>query len=158
MKKIYQRSHIFYTNVKKLFSEFEDISKLKKWFYLHDYLRTKITSDFTEGGTYSVETFLKDGTKFSWMGTYLEIEQDRHIEYSWNDSDVRNSTVKLDFTSLSDNRTNLQVSHEIFPNNMTMLEHKSIWDTVLLHLDDLVDNPALVLYNKDDYDDLGSYY
>jgi len=149
---------VFNTDVSHLFQDFRDPKIMSQWSYLEDMDATKISSDFSVGKAYKVRTKLDKNTNISWSGIYNSIEPDAAIEFTWDDEDVKNSLVKINFEAVGDSKTRILLTHSNLPDARTVLEHKAIWVECLTHLAEHVDMAGNQNKQSKDYDDCGNYY
>jgi len=159
MSASFQIDEVFNVDVTHLFNHFKDPDKMRKWIYLDDFETSKIENNFSLDGSYSVTAPLPDGTPISWEGIYKSIRVDSYIEFTWTDSDIKDSIVKLKFVPQGEHRTLLHLSHENFPDSKSMLEHKAIWLENIQHLKEYVENPLPVpKISEKSFDAGGAYY
>ena len=57
------------------------------------------------------------------------------IAFTWTSPMVNNSQVALDFKELSANRTELTLTHNLFPSAEIRAQHNAGWDACLDNLD-----------------------
>lgn len=156
MNKSFQLIKVFNTDVTHLFQDFKDPRIMQKWSYLDDSTFTNVESVFKEGSSYEVNTKIDKNTEFSWHGVYNMIKNDSSIEFTWDDEDVKNSLVRINFEPVGENKSRILLTHSNLPDTRTALEHKAIWIECLTHLEEHVDNGGNEKVKK--FDDQGNYY
>ena len=91
--------------------------------------------DAREGGQYRIVMQNKDGETYSPSGTYEKIVENEQLIFSWKWADSELVTrVTIDLKELSDNETELTLTHEGFPETEVRDRHNEGWDGCLSRL------------------------
>ena len=67
-------------------------------------------------------------------GKYLEINRYNKIVFTWSNSLVTDTVVKLKFRELSPNTSELTLEHTLFPDENSRRLHNQGWDQCLANL------------------------
>ena len=98
----------------------------------------QVVNDPRVGGTFTI-IMQVDGKSLPHEGTYLEIDRPHKLKFSWlSDHSIEGSTVTLEFTTLDETRTEVNLTHVKFFNELAMQDHEGGWTTILEKLDEYV--------------------
>ena len=111
---------------------------LKKWFCPGDDMTIPVADvDTREGGSYRIVMLNSDGETHSPSGTYETVVPNEKLVFSWKWADSELVTrVTVSFDALSDNETELTLTHEGFPDNDVRNLHTEGWEGCLARLAD----------------------
>ena len=91
--------------------------------------------DLREGGEYLIVMENDEGEKHSPSGRYETVIPHEKLVFSWKWADSEIITrVTIDFRSISDNETELTLTHEGFPESKMRDLHNEGWDGCLSRL------------------------
>ena len=112
----------------------EDI--LKTWFCPGDDMTIPVAEvDAREGGQYRIVMQNKDGETYSPSGNYEKIVENEQLIFSWKWADSELITrVTIDLKEVSDNETELTLTHEGFPETEIRNRHNEGWEGCLSRL------------------------
>ena len=132
---------VFNCSKRELFDAWSQVSLLSKWFCAapQKYKDSRVNSNFTVNGEYSLTMFFEDGSEASIWGHYQEITRYSAIVMSWNSSIAKDSRVELGFSALSANRAQLILKHSLFPDEASKAAHQQGWSACLANLEKLFD-------------------
>lgn len=124
---------------RELFDAWSQVGLLSKWFFAapEKYKDSRVNSNFTVNGEYSLTMYFENGTESSIWGHYQEIIRYSTIVMSWNSAIAKDSLVALNFIDLSPNRTRLLLKHTNFPDDESLNAHQNGWQACLLNLEKL---------------------
>ena len=91
--------------------------------------RTEV--DAREGGRFAVYMLVGD-QEIPHRGTYLEIRKPSKLVFSWESPfSTEGSTVSIQFTALSDERTEVELVHLKFKDEEARKDHEGGWKRIL---------------------------
>ena len=95
------------------------------------------------GGKFSI--IMKVGeNKLPHTGEYLEINRPDKLVFTWiSHCSVDNSTVTINFKSIDENTTALELTHVKFIDEETRLDHQGGWGNIVDKLAEIIIQPAL---------------
>jgi uncharacterized protein YndB with AHSA1/START domain len=123
----------------KVFAAWTDEATIKQWFCPSEGMTVPVAElDAREGGTYRLVVEDADGETYSPSGTYEKIVPSEQLIFSWKwaDSDLI-TRVTIDLRALSDNETELTLTHEGFPDTEIRDRHTQGWEGCLAKLQNL---------------------
>lgn len=134
---------IFPCAKRQLFDAWSKPSLMMRWFFKGQQPNapSTVNSSFTVGGHYEVIMHLESGD-YRHYGVYQAINRYNHIAFSWNSHLVQNSAVILDFRELSANRTELILTHRLFPDDDVRSKHIEGWQGCMDNLELMLAVPA----------------
>ncbi len=126
---------------RQLFDAWSKASVMSQWFFAQQNRTAPSTvrNSFTVGGDYEVIMHMEVGDHRHY-GTYRAIDRFNHIAFTWNSHIVKDSLVVLDFRELSPNRTELTLTHSLFPDDDVRAMHAAGWEGCLGNLIRFVDD------------------
>lgn len=131
---------IFPCSKRTLFDAWSKPSVMAQWFFAgQERLKdSTVSNSFTVGGRYDL-TMHMPGSDVSMHGTYTHINRYSEISFTWNSHIANESLVELIFRELSPNRTEMTLSHTLFPSRESRDQHEYGWgkcvDSLELFLD-----------------------
>ena len=128
---------------RQLFDAWSQASVMSQWFFAQQNckLPSTVNNSFTVGGDYEVIMHMETGDHRHY-GTYRVISRYSHIAFTWNSHIVKDSLVELDFRELSTNRTEMTLTHTLFPDDDVRSMHAAGWEGCLGNLIRLLDRSA----------------
>lgn len=119
-----------------LFEAWSKPSVMAQWLFARreDFRPSTVENSFTVGGAYAI-TMHMENSDVSIHGDYTEIERYSRIAFTWTSPAVSGSQVVLDFKELSANRTELTLTHNLFPSTEIRDQHNAGWDACLDNLE-----------------------
>ncbi|EQC45259.1 SRPBCC domain-containing protein [Bacteriovorax sp. Seq25_V] len=131
----YHTKKRFNVRPNELFEDFSNFAKMQSWMIKDDSMRTNINADFSPGGKYHFEMVSDIGDISHYYGEYTSIYPNRHIDMVWNDGEVKDTLVTLDFVENERHGTTLLLTHANLPTAISVKHHKEFWRNCLEHLD-----------------------
>ena len=120
----------------RLFAMWTNEDLLKTWFCPGKDMTIPVAeTEPREGGRYRIVMQNKDGETYSPSGVYETVVPNEKLVFSWKwaDSDVV-TRVTLEFRAVSDDETELTLTHEGFPDTAMRDLHGEGWDGCLSRL------------------------
>ena len=134
-------TRVFAAPREKVFRAWTDPEALRKWFAPSDGYTTRIPElDLTVGGRYRVEMTSPDGKVHIVTGAYREVRPPEKLVYTWkweNDPGMGETLVSVEFHDRG-GRTELVLTHELFPSDKARQEHNKGWGGCLDRLEKFV--------------------
>ena len=111
-----------------LFDAWSQPSIMAKWLYARreDFCESSVTNSFTVGGHYSIIMHLPNND-VELFGEYTAINRYSQIAFTWSSPVISNSLVDLAFREKSANRTELVLTHTLFPSPEIRGQHNEGW-------------------------------
>ncbi|MGH7858430.1 MAG: SRPBCC family protein [Candidatus Binatia bacterium] len=122
----------------KVFRAFTEPEALKRWWMPNEGFSVPAAEiDLRVGGSYRVAMKNPKGEVFYLSGTYREIRPPERLVYTWRweatEMDIGETLVTVDFRG-EGGSTELQVTHELFPDALQRDRHGTGWSGCLDHL------------------------
>ena len=77
--------------------------------------------------------------KIPHIGKYLEIDRPKKLAFTWRSPEsVDDSVVTINFTKLSDNKTNIELTHVKFIDEKRRTNHEGGWGNILNKLIEVI--------------------
>ena len=129
-------TRVFPASCERVFAAWTRAELLKTWFCPGGDMTVPVAeADPCEGGHYRIVMQNKDGETYSPGGTYEKVVENKQLIFSWKWADSELVTrVTIDLKSLSDNETELTLTHEGFPETEIRDRHNGGWDGCLTRL------------------------
>lgn len=120
----------------KVFAAWTDEALFKRWFCPGDDMTVPVAElDVREGGTYRVVMENAKGETYSPSGSYEKIVPNEQLIFSWKWADSELVTrVTIDLRAISDEETELTLTHEGFPETEIRDRHTEGWEGCLAKL------------------------
>lgn len=120
---------------RRVFEAWTKADVVKRWFAPGDMTVALAEVDARIGGAYRIVMQNKDGETHSPSGTYEEIVPDERLVFSWQwaNSDLV-TRVTVEFREISENETELTLTHEGFPGAEIRDRHTEGWSGCLQKL------------------------
>lgn len=120
---------------RQLFDAWSKPSVMMQWFFKAQQPSelSTVNNSFTVGGSFEVIMHMQSGD-YRHHGDYRTISRYNHIAFTWNSHIVQSSLVELDFRELSPNRTELTLTHTLFPSEEVRGKHVVGWNGCLDNL------------------------
>jgi uncharacterized protein YndB with AHSA1/START domain len=127
---------VFNCPKRTLFDAWSQPSLMSKWLFARreDFQESTVSNSFSVGGKYSI-TMHMPSSDVRLFGEYTEINRYNRIAFTWSSPVISNSRVGLDFRALSVNRTELTLTHALFPSEEIRAQHNLGWDACLDNLE-----------------------
>lgn len=119
-----------------LFEAWSKPEIMSKWLFARrdDFCESTVTSSFVIGGDYAIIMHLPSGD-VRLYGKYTDITRYSLIAFTWSSPVISNSRVELAFKELSPNRTQLTLTHSLFPSDDIRDAHDQGWHACLDNLE-----------------------
>lgn len=124
----------------KVFAAWTVAAQVKRWFCPSEGMTVPVAElDVREGGTYRLVIEDTKGQTYSPSGIYEKIVPNEQLVFSWKWADSELITrVTVDLRALSDNETELMLTHEGFPDTAIRDRHDKGWEGCLAKLTDVI--------------------
>lgn len=126
----------------RVFEAWTTPEAIKFWFGGADTVVDEVQVDLRVGGRYTIRYRAASGDETVVTGKYLQIERPWRLVFSWTMKSrqliVDENTVTVEFRDLGD-RTQVQLTHEPFPDPDIRQLHAQGWDVCLLALSQLLE-------------------
>jgi len=98
----------------------------------------EVENDPRENGRFSIIMYVGDN-KIPHSGTYLTINRPKQLVFSWESTfSVDGSQVALQFSTIDDNSTLVELTHTKFTDEESRTNHQGGWSNILDALDILL--------------------
>ncbi len=98
----------------------------------------KIENEAREGGSFTIIMKVGDD-EIPHTGKYLVISRPKKLAFTWESpASTDDSVVTLNFTEVSDNKTNIELTHTRFIDEERRSNHEGGWNNILNKLNDVV--------------------
>jgi uncharacterized protein YndB with AHSA1/START domain len=98
----------------------------------------KIENEAREGGSFTIIMKVGDD-EIPHTGKYLVVSRPRKLVFTWESpASTDDSVVTLNFTEVSDNKTNIELTHTRFIDEERRSNHEGGWNNILNKLNDVV--------------------
>ena len=130
---------VFNCSKRTLFDAWSQSSVMSKWLFARreNFCESTVRNSFTVGGSYSIVMHMPSGD-VRLFGEYTTIDRYACIAFTWSSPVISNSRVTLDFKELSVNRTELTLTHCLFPSEEIRAQHAEGWNACLDNLEQRV--------------------
>jgi len=130
---------VFCCPKRTLFDAWSQPSIMSKWLFARreGFCESTVSNSFTVGGSYSIVMHMPSGD-VRLFGEYTEINRYYQIAFTWSSPVIVNSHVTLDFKKLSVNRTEITLTHSLFPSEEVRAQHGEGWVACLDNLESRV--------------------
>jgi uncharacterized protein YndB with AHSA1/START domain len=125
----------------RVFRNWTEPDLLKRWWGPGGFTCPAVEVDLRLGGTYRLVMLPPGGApEMSVTGTYREIDPPARLVYTWRwdtgpATSNEESLVTVEFTPVDDNRTEVIVTHDRFPDGHDTSPYRSGWEEGLEKLD-----------------------
>ena len=111
-----------------LFDAWSKPTIMAKWLYARreDFCESTVTNSFTIGGRYSITMHLPN-SDVELFGEYTAINRYNQIAFTWSSPAISNSLVDLAFREKSAHRSELVLTHTLFPSAEVRGQHNEGW-------------------------------
>ena len=120
--------------VAKVFKAWTEPEQITKWFGCGKTESVRVTQDFRVGGEYRVDLLCDDDENVSMFGTFLEIERDSKLVYTWNNTSAeypaKDTLVTVEFIDKGDT-TEMILKHSKFDKPVIAQGHTMGWGASL---------------------------
>jgi uncharacterized protein YndB with AHSA1/START domain len=125
----------FNAPVEKVFEAWSNPEIMKLWFKPNAKWQTKTNNTFKIGGSYNHAMISEDGnTSYDHFGEYKEIVPNQKIFFTWSSQAVQNTLVTVELEEVN-GRTNLTLTHNLFPTEEEKGKHNQGWEECLKNLE-----------------------
>ena len=130
-------TRVFPASREKVFAAWTDTALFKQWFCPDENMTVPVAElDVQEGGDYRVVMQNAEGETYSPSGTYEKIVPNEQLIFSWKWADSELVTrVTIDLRAISDDETELTLTHEGFPESDIRDRHNQGWEGCLTRLE-----------------------
>jgi len=131
---------IIHASIEKVFDAWLDPKIMSKFMMgMPDMPESDVKIDAREGGGFTIIMHYQ-GQELPHTGKYLEIRRPEKLVFTWlsHHSVVDNSTVTLNFTKVTDDKTNVSLSHVRFIDEESRSAHEGGWGCILDKLDEII--------------------
>ena len=134
--------------VDKVFSAWTNPQVLAQWFGPEGFTVTHTSMDLRIGGEYSIEIVSPNGKMIRHFGTYLDVQSNKQLIFTWilSDQDCSGSdghnvdTLVTIVFSGNEQQTTLKLTHEKLPDQQSLNGHKFGWTSSLQCLETILIN------------------
>lgn len=130
----------FAASREKLFQAWTDPAEIKKWFHVGEDWTTPLCEiDLRVGGAYRIGMQPPDrDTPYVVHGVFREVKSPEKLMFTWSwEGEPHEMLVTVVFRDLGD-KTEIELTHERFPNATERDKHAEGWTGCLQQLDKLV--------------------
>lgn len=127
----------FSVPVQRLYEAWITEPDLKAWWHPMGNTLARLVNDIKEGGTVRYEFATEEGAhSFTISGVYKEVEQGKHLQYTWNWEVPSNAVENAEFLLTIDfkesgNGSRLEVSQDNFKDEESVQPHREGWEKAL---------------------------
>jgi uncharacterized protein YndB with AHSA1/START domain len=116
----------------ELFDAWTDAEGMRSWMRPADGKDCRAVIDARVGGKYEIDMINARGTH-EHHGEYLVVDRPRKLSFTWISVHTANlpTVVTLDFKALSDDETELTLTHEGFTSTQARNGHNAGWSEIL---------------------------
>jgi len=131
---------VFKLAKRELFDAWSKPEIMCRWFFASPQTSAacSVQNSFVKHGEYKLVMHMED-YDVNIYGQYLEINRYNLIVFSWNSSVVSDSRVSLAFKSLSQNRTELILTHRLLPDQTISDQHIVGWNYCFDNLEKIIE-------------------
>jgi uncharacterized protein YndB with AHSA1/START domain len=99
---------------------------------------SQVENEAREGGTFTIIMQVGE-RKVPHTGQYIKIDRPGKLVFTWESTEsVDDSIVTLNFTKLSDNKTNVELTHVKFIDEQRRSNHEGGWGNILSELNEVI--------------------
>ena len=134
---------VFGVSKRTLFDAWSKPKTLSRWLFGGQWEEgcCTVENQFVVNGTYTIIMHFKNTGDSVIRGVYKTINRYTSLSFTWSNSGVKDSLVKLTFKSLSSNRTELLLEHDLFPSASMRDLHNEGWNRCLDNLEAELEPP-----------------
>lgn len=108
---------------------------IKKWFSPDGkWVAAVAEMNVSVGGKYKIEMHSPDNRTWIVYGEYKEVEMNKKLVFTWSTEDVKETIVTVEFKDLG-NKTEVNLVHDLLPNQEQVDEHTYGWKGCLGNLE-----------------------
>ena len=109
-----------------------DPASLRRWMCPGDSVVAHVELQPVVGGSFRIDTRVKDGRVFVHTGQYLEIQRPERLVFTWNSTVLgdRSSQVTVEFYEQAENCLMVLI-HELPADDELYEDHRKGWATIL---------------------------
>lgn len=126
--------------IERVFRAWTEAAELARWFSPSPNSTIVASVDFRIGGEYRIEIHHQDGTVYTVIGSYQEIQAPHKVAFSWrweHDPNAVESRVEVELRRLGES-TELTLSHSNLPTEIEREKHSHGWKGCLDRLETYV--------------------
>lgn len=120
-----------------VFRAWTESAQLRQWSCPEGATVADVRVDLSVGGRYQIRMRGAEGQEHTAYGIYREIDPPRRLVYTWDWEEeeyrVGETLVTVEFTDLG-GKTDVVVTHELFPNTEAKASHEEGWSSCLNRL------------------------
>jgi len=126
----------FNLSKRQLFEAWSNPQIMQRWFFGGELRENCCTveNQFVTNGKYKIIMHFEDSGDSELYGKYLEINRYNNIAFTWSNSLVTETLVKLTFKEISPNTSELTLEHSLFQDETSRSLHNQGWDQCLINL------------------------
>jgi uncharacterized protein YndB with AHSA1/START domain len=128
---------VFKADSESLFDAWTKPELMKQWFHTKESWTTPLAeADLREGGEWQVDMQMENGKAHHACGEYRVIDRPHKLVFTWHpygDKTIE-TVVTLRFKKLSENSTELTLTHEGLRNEKEKADHQGGWTGCLMVL------------------------
>lgn len=125
-----------HATVEELFGEWTDPANMGAWMCPGDIVSTRVHMDLRVGGTLRI--VMRDSERtFEHRGEFTLIEPPTKLAFTWiaDATDQQTTLVTVEFIAISENETELVLTHRAFPRPEVRDRYRGGWAGILERLD-----------------------
>jgi len=120
--------------VAKVFAAWSKPEIMQHWFFPPQMdWSAQAANEFKVGGWYTLEMKGNDGTTYKHTGEYKEIIPNKKIVFTWNSHVVSGTLVTVELHEVAE-KTEITLTHDLFPNDEVREKHQNGWTGCLDNL------------------------
>ncbi|MDX1393122.1 MAG: SRPBCC domain-containing protein [Gemmatimonadota bacterium] len=127
----------------RVFRAWTEPEHMRRWACPEGAEVTGVTVDLSVGGAFRVEMSGQDGSRYTALGSYREIEAPGRLVYTWDwdepEHAVGETIVTVTFNDLGES-TEVIVEHDLFPTPAAAEGHRQGWSSCLDRFERLFDS------------------
>ena len=122
-------TRVFPAPAERIYAAWTNPEMLRQWFCPDSEMIVPVAEvDAQAGGNYRIVMQNKDGGTHSPSGTYEEVVPNKRLVFSWKWADSEVVTrVTIDLNEMSENETEMTLTHEGFPDSDMRDKHNGGW-------------------------------
>lgn len=122
-----------------VFRAWTDPEQMKRWSAPEGYTVAEVRSELKVGGRFLIRMESPEGPVHTAVGTYREVDPPRRVVYTWDweeeEGSMGDTLVTVEFRDAGEGRTEIELTHELFPTPDAAREHETGWTSCLNRLE-----------------------
>jgi uncharacterized protein YndB with AHSA1/START domain len=123
----------------RVYRAWTDASELKKWFSPEQLTVPEAEMEAISGGKYRVVMQEPGGAKHTAVGEFKEVVPNQKLVYSWKWEEAGDKAddtqMTVEFRKVSDDETEVILTHEFFGSEEAAKEHKTGWESTFNNME-----------------------